>query len=128
MRPLSQDAAETAGFQWPEPLIIDILVEQYIGLLESAAILRVARLHARLLKYLFEDDIRQAGAARKILMAECARHGIGAEQVAIIDRRAFWEITGLIHSRYRPSTASTSRIDDGLHAAVCRLGLISLAA
>jgi hypothetical protein len=105
-------------FDWPEPLVIDLIHERYCDRLESSDSIRLAKLQERTLRALFDGAPLRFSALRLELTVSCAARGIDLETIAKADRAVFWELTRLVGTRFRTSPRTRVAIAEELYAAL----------
>jgi hypothetical protein len=105
------------GFDWPEPLIIDLVSEVYGGLPPRER-RDVARLHARALRQQVEGDRRDAALCRLDLLAACAARGVSVSSIEEADRLVFAELLAIARCRYRLSPQRCEATVDRLAGAM----------
>ena len=109
------------AFEWPEPLVIDLLCEHYRGWTDTRECLVLAKMQQRMLRDLFEGDSRRFMALREELAIYAESLGIGAELVERADRIVFWDLIKVVKVRFRTSTRSRVASARRLHDALGRL-------
>ena len=107
-----------ASFEWPEPVVIDIVCERYQDIADDRARTTIARLQAAALRELVAGHPRHAAALRLELIAACAARSIAAERIGRADLAVLFELTQIVSARYRNSprlkAEACDRLDDAL--------------
>ena len=109
-------------FEWPEPLVIEIVAERYPDIVAWPERLALSRLQANALREGFAGRDRQAAAARLELIAFCAARGIGPERIAKVDQVVCRELSHLVATRFRTSPRTSDSILHQLDVVLDRLG------
>lgn len=115
------DELDRMRFDWPEPILIDLICEQYRGTADANDRITAARRHARFLHELIEGVPRRSAFLRLELIACCAPNGISMQMIEAADDAAFQELTGIIESRFRNSPRMRFHFLERLDNALARL-------
>ena len=117
MKQAFDDVPDRFRFVWPEPLIHDLADEHYRALTEPAERSAVIKLHAKILRDLFDGLHRDSLALRLELVNYCHSRGVGEDVIGRVDRSVFWELTRLIETTFRNSHRQRREVGTMLHAA-----------
>lgn len=115
------DDLDRVRFDWPEPLVIDLIGDQYRDVAGFPERMTIARLQANALRALFDDAENPSLDPRLELIVYCAARGIGPAWIARADRAVFWELTKIVAKRFRTSPRARAEVREMLHAALGRL-------
>ncbi len=96
------DNSQRSRFNWPEPLVLDLIGECY-GAHDDGDRWTAARHHARFLRDLVEGETMHTPAARLELMACCVARGIGADLIEAAEQAVIDELVSLVQMRFRNS-------------------------
>lgn len=97
------DDLDRVRFAWPEPLVIELIGDQYTGLIDGSRRMAVAKLHEQLLRSLVEGRETHCAALRCKLLAHCRASGLDAEVIARIDHAVLFELIRILGMRFRNS-------------------------
>ena len=104
-------------FSWPEPLVFDLVEEHYRGLADHAERTAVVKVHAKIMRDVFDGLHQESLAVRLELVHYCRSRGVGEETIGRADRAVFWELTRLIETTYRNSHRQRREVATMLHKA-----------
>jgi hypothetical protein len=100
---MNSNAAEGyAGLlQWADPIIFDRMLEAYGAHVSDLKIVwRLARLHARVWRALFEGDLRAFETRRRELIAALEAEDLDLDSVADADARTLRELLTVVVDRF----------------------------
>lgn len=117
---MTKPRQDQALFEWPEPVVIDVVCERYQDL-DADARTTIARLQAAALRELVAGRLRQAAALRLELIAACAARGVAAERIGRADLAVLFELTQIATARYRNSPRLKAEACERLDAALTQL-------
>jgi hypothetical protein len=100
---LALDDLDRDRFDWPEPLLIDAVLEAYDRPSGSAGALTAARLQVKFLRALFDGEKRDAAFLRMEVIACCTARGIALASMEAADCAAFRDLVAIVERRFRTS-------------------------
>lgn len=103
MTPMTIDNLDRARFPWPEPLVIEVICDNYEGLLPHDHKLPLAKVQAALLRETFEHDTPYGSRLRTDFLQRCATIGLSGAVIARIDAAVVAELLNLAGQRFRNS-------------------------
>jgi hypothetical protein len=121
MSDFTLDELDRGRFDWPEPLLIEAILEAYdrpAGSAGSVGALTAARLQVKFLRALIDGERRDAACLRMEVIACGAARGIDLAAIEAADCAAFRDLVAIVESRFRTSPRLrlhfTQRLCDGL--------------
>lgn len=115
------DDLDRTRFNWPEPVLIDLISTIYGEAHALATRISIAREHVRFLRELVEGDRRQAAFLRLELMARAAAQGLARDLLETADKVAQTELHRLVHARFRNSPRFLAEFSQRLNEGFARL-------
>lgn len=115
------DDLDRTRFNWPEPMLIDLVSNTYGEAHALATRIGLAREHVRFLRELVEGDRRQAAFLRLELMANAAARGVTRSLIETADTVAEAELHRLVEARFRNSPRLLAEFDKRLKDGFARL-------
>lgn len=115
------DDLDRTRFNWPEPVLIDLISTMYGEAHALATRIALAREHVRFLRELVEGDRRQAAFLRLELMSRAAAQGLTRDILETADKVAHAELQRLVVARFRNSPRLLGEFTQRLNEGFARL-------
>ncbi len=111
------DTQNEPQFEWPEPLIIDVINEKYRHVVEPRDSIMLAKMQERTLRALFYGATPRSSELRLELTVCCAARGIDRKTITTIDKVVLLELVRLVDRCFRTCPRKRLAIAEELNAA-----------